>query len=279
MTCDCGRGDLVTDVASGDVVCRQCGVVVEAHIFDERLESYGEEAGPRVSAGRDAWLLPAQPVVLEAPRRRLRSNDDPHASTRELFTMADWMGRTYSRDVRDTAKLLCRDLVAVRPLRGDARHVHIAAALYLATRMHGRGVGRSKREVAAQFGDAGITERGLTAAVRTFKDVLHAAPYSSQLCADLDASDLINRAVDRLQLDAARRNAVKKAAHALAALVPAREVEGKTPNSVCSGVVACALQQVGVKLSKKAVLEGCRVSGATMDKMAQAVHVWAQQVR
>ncbi len=274
--CDCGQADLVTDASCGDVVCRGCGVVVEAHIFDERLESYSDDVGPRVGRDcQDAWLLPTQPIVLDAPRHKLRSNDDPHAATRELFAMADWMGRSYSRDVRDTAKLLCRDLSAVRLVRGDARHVHVAAALYLATRMHGRGVGRSKREVAAQFGDAGITERRLTAAVRMFKDSLCNAPYSQQLASDLDAEDLINRAVDRLQLDASSRNAVKKAAHDLAALVPAREVEGKTPGSVCSGIVACALQRAGVKLSKKRVLEGCRVSGATMDKMAQAVHAWA----
>lgn len=275
--CDCGMGDLVTDVASGDVVCRGCGVVVQAHIFDERLEGYGDEAGPRASQCRDAWLLPAQPVVLDAPRRRARSNDDPHAATRELFNIVDWMGRTYARDVRDTAKLLCRDLAAVRTVRGDARRIHVAAALYLATRMNGRGVGRSKREIAAQFADMGVTERGLTAAVRGFKDALSHAPYSRQLHADLDADDLINRAVDRLGLEPPHRNAVKRAAHDLAAIVPAREVEGKTPNSVCSGVVACALQRVGVKLSKKQVLEGCRVSGATMDKMAQAVHAWATQ--
>lgn len=276
--CDCGLGDLVTDVASGDVVCRGCGVVVEAHIFDERLESYGDEAGPRAGQTHDAWLLPAQPVVLDAPRRRVRSNTDPHAATRQLFSMVEWMGRTYSRDVRDTAKLLCRDLAEARAVRGDARHTHVAAALYLAARMHGRGVGRSKREIATQFGDTGVTERGLTAAVRGFKDTLSRAPYAHQLHADLDADDLINRAVDRLGLEAPSRNAVKKAAHALAAMVPSREVEGKSPNSVCSGVVACALQQVGVKLSKKHVLESCRVSGATMDKMAQAVHAWARQV-
>lgn len=273
--CDCGLGDLVTDVASGDVVCRGCGVVVEAHIFDERLESYADDAGPRAGHYNDAWLLPAQPVVLDAPHRRVRGNDDPHAATRQLFSMVDWMGRTYSRDVRDTAKLLCRDLAAVRQVRGDARCIHVAAALYLAARMNGHGVGRSKREIATQFGDMGVTERGLTVAVRSFKDTLSRAPYSHQLHADLDAGDLINRAVDRLNLEPASRNAVKKTAHALAAVVPAHEVEGKTPNSVCSGVVACALQRVGVKLSKKQVLEGCRVSGATMDKMAQAVSAWA----
>jgi transcription initiation factor TFIIIB Brf1 subunit/transcription initiation factor TFIIB len=273
--CDCGAPDLVTDSGCGDVVCRQCGVVVEAHIFDERLESYGDEAGPRAGPARDAWLLPCQSVVLDGGvARRRRAQADPHASTRELFAVVDWLGRTFSGDVRDTAKLLCRDLAAVRTVRSDARHLHAAAALYLATKMHGRGIGRSKREIAALFGGVGVTERGLTVTAKLFRDQLAGSSYARQLFSGLDADDLINRCVDRLALDADARRAVKKAAHALAARVPALEVEGKTPGSVCSGVVACALQQAGVKLSKKHVLECCRVSGATMDKMTKAVAQW-----
>lgn len=35
---DCGLSDFVEDHASGDLVCRNCGVVVEAHVIDERSE-------------------------------------------------------------------------------------------------------------------------------------------------------------------------------------------------------------------------------------------------
>ncbi|EFN54856.1 hypothetical protein CHLNCDRAFT_24273 [Chlorella variabilis] len=35
---DCGQSDFVEDHASGDLVCRNCGVVVEAHVIDERSE-------------------------------------------------------------------------------------------------------------------------------------------------------------------------------------------------------------------------------------------------
>lgn len=35
---DCGGMDFVEDHAAGDVVCRNCGLVVEAHIIDERSE-------------------------------------------------------------------------------------------------------------------------------------------------------------------------------------------------------------------------------------------------
>lgn len=273
--CDCGQGDLVTDTASGDVVCRQCGVVVEAHIFDEHLEYYTEKAGPRAGPA-ESWLLPLQPIVVERMphRRRVLSNADPHASTRELFVVVGSLGRAFSRDVQDTAKLLCRDLAAVRTVRSDVRGLYAASALYLATKMHGRGVGRSKKEMATEFRALGVTEKGITVTAKLFKDTLHAAPYASKLFSSLDASDLINRCVDRLDLDADARKAVKKAAHELADKVPARAAEGKTPCSVCSGVVLCVLQHLGIKLSKKHLVESCSVSGATLDKMARAVQEW-----
>lgn len=275
--CDCahlgGVPSLVTDTGSGDVVCRACGVVVEAHIFDERAECWGDDA--RAEVGRADWLLPARPVLLETRRRRVVSNPDPHACLRELFDVVDWLGRTLGRDVRDSAKLLCRDLTERRTVRCDSRHLHAAAALYLAAKMHGAGVGRSKREIAAQFGSYGVTEHGITAAVKAFRDALGGQAYAAQLFRDLDAADMINRCVDRLGLEDPRQaRAVKKAAHELAARVPAEEAEGKTPCSVCGGVLACVLRGQGIRLRKRLVAAACCVSGATLDKMARLVAGW-----
>lgn len=274
--CDCGQADyLVTDVASGDVVCQACGVVVEAHIFDEHLEHYGGQAGPRAGPP-ESWLLPSLPIVVDnvPNRRRVLQNADPHAATRELFAVVEFLGHGYSTPVQDTAKMLCRDLAAQRTVRTDTRCMVAACALYLATKMHGNGIGRSKREIAAQFRDSGVTERGLTLTSKLFKDALHGAPYAATLFKTLDASDLINRCVDRLDIDGAARKAVKKHAHEMAGRVPVREVEGRTPSSICSGLVACVLQRLGVKVSKKHLAECCRVSSATLDKMARVADAW-----
>ncbi|KAI7835903.1 hypothetical protein COHA_010206 [Chlorella ohadii] len=44
---DCGLSDFVEDHASGDLICRNCGVVVEAHVIDERSEwrTFGDKDG------------------------------------------------------------------------------------------------------------------------------------------------------------------------------------------------------------------------------------------
>lgn len=274
--CDCGQCDLVTDAASGDVVCRQCGVVVEAHIFDEHLEHYTDKAGPRAGPP-DSWLLPAPPTMFgplhqhHHHHRYATSNVDPHTSTREIFAVIEGMAHKFTADVQDTAKLLCRDLLAAKTVRADMRHLYAACALYLASKMHGNGIGRSKKEIAEEFASLGVTERGLTAIAKVFKDTLYGAQYATQLFRGLEAADLINRSVERLRLDHPMQRAVKKLAHDLMERLSPRETEGKNPCSICSGVVSCALAQLGMKMGKRRVAESCRVSSATLDKMSKAV--------
>jgi hypothetical protein len=75
-------------------------------------------------------------------------------------------------------------------------------------------------------------------------------------------------------VDLNTRRALKRKAHELAARVPDVEMEGKTPGSVCSGIVSNAVRQEGVKLSKRALAESCNVSSATLDKMTKAVALY-----
>lgn len=270
--CDCDAPDLVTDFARGEMVCRMCGVVVEAHMFSEHMEHYSEAAGPR--AGPPAcWLLPDKPVVLDKMphRRRIIANPDPLSSLRKLFDCIERMGHMFSKDVQDNAKLLCRDLSERRTIRSSVWHVYAAAALYLGTTMRGNGVGRSKKEIAAMFAPFGVTEHALTGVAKMFRTTLHDAAYVTKLTKGLDAGDLINRCVDRLDLDNRSRNAIKKAAQELVDRLPARELEGKMPGSVCSGVIACCLHTLGIKVTKRQVAECCSVSNATMDKMIKFV--------
>ena len=36
---DCSEDQFVTDYASGDIICRSCGLVSDSHIIDDRPES------------------------------------------------------------------------------------------------------------------------------------------------------------------------------------------------------------------------------------------------
>lgn len=262
--CDCGQQDLVTDVASGDVICQQCGVVLQSHIFDEHLEYYSSATGPRAGPP-EPWLLPPRPVIL-SHKNRVVTNPDPHASVRELCDTVDFMAHRFSTQVRDTAKEMCRDLAAMRCVRADVRHVYAACALCLATKRHGGGVGRSNKEIAAEFGDMGVTERALTATAKVFTEALPTSWFK-----ELQPGDLVNRFIDGLDLDIGQRRAVKRLAHMIVKSLPSAQLEGKTPRGVCSGVVSCALGQLSIELRKKHVANACYVSIATLDKMGKII--------
>lgn len=273
--CDCGEfPDAVTDAASGDCVCRRCGVVVEAHMFDDRLEHWSDEGGgPRAGIVTDAWLLPHPPTTLGAATLRFVGTADPYHTVRELCGMVERMGRTLTTAVQDHAKQLLRDMHLARGIRSDARQVHVACALYLAAKMcgGGSGIARSKREMALQ---CGVAEKALTTTAKVFRDMLRSTEYSSQLGNGLNANDLIVRCVDKLDLpDAHAAKRLKRDALNLADDVPSIEVEGKTPAGVCSGIVALAASRLDLGLSKKHVAAACQVSSATVDKMTKLVHV------
>ena len=264
--CDCGAsgGALVTDNSCGDVVCTACGVVVEAHIFDERLEFTSEAAGARV--GPSDWLLPTHPIVFSRQGGRDLSNHDPHASIRGFFKVIDSLSRGFSTDVVDAAKQMCRDLARVRVVKSGSRAEHAAAALYLSTKMRGAGAGRSRREMAVALG---VCEERLTSLTKLFVQTL--GPQCPPILqTSLEVDDLVNRAVDRLDdIEVAQRRALKKTCHTLVEGLCAPDLEGKTPRGVCGGVVFIAVTSLGLKIRKKCVASACMVSPTTIDKMVK----------
>ena len=269
--CDCApeNVDYVSDAASGDVVCRSCGVVVDAHMFDDRLEFCSVEGGgARAGFEKETWLLPPPPVSFETQTGRpAKHTHDPHASARRFMKVVQSMSHGFSTDVVDSAKVLCRDLLLHRVVRVDSRPEHAAAALYLSTKMRAGGAGRSRREVSRVFD---MAEERLTALVKVFVRALGAA-HPLLMAVDLQVDGLIGRAVDRLPLDDGSRRVLRRRADEVSSRVTSAMLEGKTPRGVCSGVLAVALQQLGTTVSRKHVAAACMVSPATVDKMSKVV--------
>ena len=265
--------DLVTDSACGEVTCRACGVVVEAVLLDDRMEYHSDLSGARVETVKNGGLLPCAPTVFNNVQnhRNHVSNLDPHSAMRGLFDAIDTWARHFSLDVRERAKLMCRDSMAHKVAHQSAWPIHVAAAVYLAAKWRGRGQGRSKREIVRQFSEftgCNITGGDLVRVVKQFRASLSEQPYAESLGRGLHPRDLINRCVDNLGIEARRvREHVKARAHETMDRIPDKSVEGKTPNSICSGLVHFILQKEGVGIKKKTLAESCKVSVATLDKM------------
>lgn len=265
------------DASSGEIVCTQCGVVVEAHLMESGLERYTEASGPRACMP-ESWLLPQAPATFEVPgRRRTLSLPDPHATLRKLFKQMDSMGHAFLTDVCDTAKMLCRDLIMHRTgCRTHDTPSLVATAFYLATKMHGGGVGRTKKEIATMFAGYGVLEHHVSAMSKVFVNALRNEAYGAKLSGPLLAEDLINRCVESFEMSARERQDAKKRAHQLMEAIPAHRMEGRAPKCVCSGVVACAIEDLNIPLKKKTMAAWCNVSATTLVNMTKHVRAWTE---
>ena len=276
-TCDCGPVDerwLVTDRSSGDIVCTQCGVVVEGHTLD-----LGPEWRPcdgdlacRATPLADDGLLPARHATLlcQAGKpvwSKLTAERDPLDSVRKAFVHIANQGRTMgftpSSHVTVQAKELYRDLHAVKPVRGDVtRDAHVAAALYLACKLC--GAFRELRHVSAACGVDGTL---LNDAVAAFKDRLSDRPYHDRLFEAVQPGGLLNMYADRLDVPDCDLRRIKRSAHALDA-----ELEGvldcsRAPRTICSGVLWMAAAREGVHMPKRTVMAACGVCQQSVAKV------------
>lgn len=281
MACDCGDcgPSVVTDWASGTMVCEACGVVLESHILDESPEwrNHGGEDGVDRSRVAAASRTGELGTYLERPGgqgKRRRVIRDPHRDPKEQALreglalidgfMAD-IGLSITSNVAGTARELFSDLHDVRGVRSDNRRACAAAAVYYGCKLE--NVGRELRLVS---GVCQVDPRALNAATSEYKAHLAHRPYHSRLFATLQAAKLIDIFLDRLRLPADQRKRVWRASHQLdEALAHAMDC-GRKPRTLCSGILYLALQQEGITaVGKKEVTAACAVCQQTLDKVVQ----------
>ena len=283
--CDCGpvvdETLLVTDHASGDLVCTQCGVVVEGHMIDTSPEWRSHDAHDRSRAGGpDNALLTAQhrTVFKESKSTWRCIGRDPTAALREAFALVDRCARTLGLSTEGGAaawaKELYRDMHEVRPVRGcAAKHAHAVAAVYFGCKLS--GAAREMRHISASC-DVDIA--ALNDAVAAYKDRLAGRSYHPRLFEAVQAGTLINMYADRLGLGADELRRTKRAAHVLDEQLLEVLDCGRAPRTICSGVLWLAASSERVPVSKRAVMAACGVCQQTIDKVtAQISQVLADQ--
>lgn len=290
--CDCGPelqdASLVTDHASGDLVCTQCGVVVEGHMIDTAPEWRSHDVHDRSRAGAaENLLLPDQHRTTfdSAAAGGAESKSlwrcvgrDPLATLRDAFSSIDGYMRCLGLSTDGTAaawaKEVYRDMNEARAVRGaEARQTHAAAAVYFGCKLS--GAARELRHIAASCG-VGIA--ALNDAVAAFKDRLAGKTYHPRLFEAVQAGTLINMYADRLDLASEELRRIKRAAHMLDEQLLHVLDCGRAPRTICSGVLWLAAAQEQVRVSKRAVMTACGVCQQTIDKVtAQISQVLADQ--
>jgi transcription initiation factor TFIIB len=159
---DCRRAtEVVLDHATGDTICTECALVLEAHYIDEGSEwrSFADDGGgedrdpSRVGGPGDPFLgeaplttriVVAGPLKAKAgdgaaiPRVRVSGDEPDNEPYHAIADMAERLGLVAT--IRDRAKEVYKKMDEAKqcPRLGKKRDVFYAACLYVACRNEGK---------------------------------------------------------------------------------------------------------------------------------------------
>eukprot|EP00775_Hariotina_reticulata_P013110 gene13110-13238_t len=176
---DCGGWDFVEDHAAGDIVCKGCGLVAEAHIIDERSEwrTFGdkEKEGDdpsRVGAAAnplmdDAGLstgigkLPggaggAYSSLVRLHNRQNLSDRAMQTASREISSTCERLRVTDA--VKNSALEVYKDAHESKGLKGRSLKAVYAACIYVAAKREGNN--RTFKEICAVMPEVSKVEIG-----------------------------------------------------------------------------------------------------------------------
>lgn len=274
-TCgNCDSADLVHCAADGDIVCRECGAVVEGHTIDESGERVYDESDSRVGAPGDATATAGLHIRGALPRRFHRL-DVPYSERcmQQVFSDISRVCSTQLRltpNIVDSAKELYKDIKDKRISRGSVHKALVAASVYFACKLQKQeGVSRRKLEICNAFA---VEERSFSNACKLVKDLLSDKAYHKGLFETMDSNDLIVRAADGFGYPRERKYALIKAVRALDDRVRAAGVlHGKHPSSVVAALFQVVCERDGYDVSRKDICSICGVSAVTLAKISRVV--------
>jgi transcription initiation factor TFIIB len=226
-TCpECDSTHLVIDDVRGELVCDDCGLVLQDHAVDPSPEwtAYAPADARRLAhtgAPRDPLSGPSGlTTVIPSPHRDANGNSIPfegrgalyriqrlqrHAShalpgERSIPEAARVLDRLVSaldlpRNVRDEAGFLCRKAIQRQLARGRSIEVLVAGAVYAACRIE--GVPRTLDEIQKVTGIArtrvGAAYRSLHRELALAVHASHPADYIQRFCSELELSNRVEQ--------------------------------------------------------------------------------------
>ncbi|KAG2617783.1 hypothetical protein PVAP13_3NG183648 [Panicum virgatum] len=290
---DCHRAtEVVLDHATGDTVCTECALVLEAHYIDEGSEwrSFADDGGgedrdpSRVGGPNDPFLsnaplvtritysgLPKMPSAGEnidgrgnaLPRMQVNVGGADHEQSlveafRAIADMADRLGLVAT--IRDGAKDVYKKLDEAKACpRGKKRDVFYAACLFVACRNDGKP--RTYKELATVTRAGASAKKEIGRMTTLIKKVL--GEEAGQPVLDIGvvrAADYLRRFCSRLGMGNQEMRAAQEAARRLEAGLDVR----RNPESIAAAISYMVLQRAGAAKTVKDVSMATGVAEATI---------------
>ncbi|CAN6327408.1 unnamed protein product [Urochloa humidicola] len=287
---DCHRAtEVVLDHSSGDTICTECALVLDAHYVDEGSEwrSFADDGGgedrdpSRVGGPNDPFLSNAPLVTRIAfsgphkaqahadalPRMRGASGGaaaDPEQSLVEAFhaiaDMADRLGLVGT--IRDGAKDVYKKLDDAKACpRGKKRDVFYAACLYVACRNDGKP--RTYKELATVTRAGASAKKEIGRMTTLIKKVLGEEAGGQQVLLDIGvvrAADYLRRFCSRLGMGNQEMRAAQEAARRLETRLDVR----RNPESIAAAISYMVVQRAGAGKTVKDVSMATGVAEVTI---------------
>ncbi|KAJ1263906.1 hypothetical protein BS78_09G222200 [Paspalum vaginatum] len=285
---DCKRRtEVVLDHATGDTICTECALVLDAHYIDEGSEwrnfaddGGGEDRDPsRVGGPNDPFLSNAPletRIVYSGPQKaqgeggghhalpRMRISDgrpDPEQTLGEAFRaiadMADRLGLVAT--IRDRAKDVYKKLDEAKACpRGKKRDVFYAACLFVACRNEGKP--RTFKELAAATTAGAAAKKEIGRMTTVIKKMLGDEAGQVMDIGVVRAADYMRRFCSRLGMGNQDMRAAEEAARRLDTGLDVR----RNPESVAAAITYMVVLRAGAGKTVRDVSMATGVAEATI---------------
>ncbi|RCV16713.1 hypothetical protein SETIT_3G160200v2 [Setaria italica] len=282
---DCHRRtEVVLDHATGDTICTECALVLDAHYVDEGSEwrnfaddGGGEDRDPsRVGGASDPFLNNAPldtrivfngPQKTQAdgghalPRMRINTGPDPEQSLVEAFRaitdMADRLGLVAT--IRDRAKDVYKKMDEAKACpRGKKRDQFYAACLFVACRNEGKP--RTYKELATATSGGATAKKEVGRMTTLIKKVLGEEAGQVMDIGVVHAADYMRRFCSRLGMGNQEMRAAQEAARRLDDTLDVR----RNPESIAAAISYMVVQRAGASKTVKDVSMATGVAEATI---------------
>jgi len=284
---DCHRAtEVVLDHATGDTVCTECALVLEAHYIDEGSEwrsfaddGGGEDSDPsRVGGPNDPFLSNA-PLVTRItysgpqkvqgavsgnalPRMRVNVGGADHEQSlveafRAIADMADRLGLVAT--IRDGAKDVYKKLDEAKVCpRGRKRDEFYAACLFVACRNEGKP--RTYKELATATSAGAAAKKEVGRMTTHIKKVLGEEAGQVMDIGVVHAADYMRRFCSRLGMGNQEMRAAQEAARRLDDSLDVR----RNPESIAAAISYMVVQRAGASKTVRDVSMATGVAEATI---------------
>lgn len=266
MECpECLCTAVVEDSSSGDTICTGCGLVLEAHAYQN----------PAVHEGAIMVPVLGSQTISRCPRSLLHATGDASRLRSLITSTADLRAACSRLELPDVivehAAILWAEVLEHRTCKGNCRKGLMAACIYFACKF--AQVGRPRDVVAAS---CFLPPYELAKAIRMYATV-HSSKDVTQ-CAPTDSSDVlamcVNRAIDIIP-DNLQRKVTAKARVEDVAICRLGVLEGRTP--VLRAAVAIHFTMARYSLPTGKLAKSLGMSPPTLSRAVSLVTSALQQ--